>query len=787
MAKPTKENVVDMHRQVSIDLLKSVSCFAVRTPKGQKDPGSVNWDPKANTIEKSRATIDTIQKTTDNLGVHLFGRTVDVDVDTDNSYLAESLDHFLPQTPHIWGRKSRPRTHRLYELAGAETEFDPRMFAFLDKIQSHDAIKLEVRGGEKKSGRYSLLPGSIHPSGEAYEWESIASARATPVYVDMYKLMDGVRMACVTALLAPYWQEGIRNELCKALCGFMHRAVTYSEDLAVEMPLDKDGAKSLLEGIMLVADDDPADYAMRMKTFEQTWEKADEGTPVLGASHIVKITGDNEILPLLYSLLAQTSDLQQLDALFERYAVIRNSISIVDLDMGSRNNYVMNKDAFSFTLQGQYITTMKGKVPISAVFLNSMQRTVVDRLSIDPKKGKIYEEGPDKIANVWTGWGIEPWEGYVTDEDVEPVTRYLKEVVCSHDEKLYNWVVSWMADIFQHPASKPGTALVMVGRQGAGKSVLAEKILRPIIGDAHSVKVGSVERLTSRFNSHMGGKLLIQGEEVISSKRRVDADMLKDAITSRKRNIELKGRDAFEMADFARYLFTSNHRDEAVSIEADDRRYTIVEVSPKYSHASKTPREEKLKFWRELHDFLEVGNETPHRENLAKFHAWLNKWEYDKTFIQSAIDTDVKRANIQTSTRGMDGWLLSLIEHTNPFDGLRDSDKGYAHSFVEGKHKLEQTEGWPDFVLYTLLEASYRIHTKDQRYDHRTAQQIARFFKDEGMILETGERKVTVSGKRVRVRPFPSLESIRRYLAERGYDVLDATEDGNDAQEDDEF
>lgn len=784
---PSTNDVIDFHRAVSIAFLKSTVGFAVRTPRGQKDPGAIQWDPKSNTRDKSNETIAALERTTDNLGVHLFGPLVDVDIDTDNPLLMQALDYFLPVTAHVWGRGSRPRTHRLYELAGVNT-FDPNAWPFLAKIQAVPDIAMEVRGGDLKSARYSLLPGSIHPSGEAYQWEDAKAARSsTVVHVSESRLMQAVRFACVAALIAKYWQEGVRNELCKAFSGFMFRASCYAEELNTDMPFEQADAWHLLEGIMEIADDDPADKAMRKKTFDQTWDKGVNGAPVTGATTITKITSDETLIGLLYILLANTPDLQMMDKMFEQFAVIRNTMSVVDLELGAKGNYVMNKESFVFTLAGTNITTPKGRIPVSAVFLNSQRRVIVDRLAVNPAREKVYtDQDGMKVANTWSGWAIPPCDSDVTIADVEWFTDYLLRVVCRSDKGLYEWVLMWLADIFQNPAEKPGTALVLVGGHGAGKSVLFEGVLRPIIGTAHTAKAGTVERLTSKFNSAMGGKLMILGEEVMNSNRRVDADALKDAITSKRRSIEMKGRDLFEMEDCARYAFTSNHETKAVNVEVGDRRYTISLVSDEYEFKDGKNDAKRVPFFNNLYSFLEKrvdGEVVPNAEELAKLHRYFLQIPVNRTKIMSAYNTAVKQATQQNSSRGFDAWLLAMVDWVNPLDNVRDIEKGEGHSFDVTNGKFTTTDGWPDYVNYGKLEMGLRLHSARDYGEAKSAQQIAKFFKDNGLVGSTDDKQARFSGERVRVRPFPPRSRIVGYLRARGYDVLDVQEDIEDVKD----
>ena len=771
MAKPTEDNVTDFHREVSLSYLRSSPAFAMRTPRGQKDPGAIQWDPKTNSREKSNQTIYALERSNDNIGVHLFGPVVDVDVDTDNPYMCPALDHFLPFTPHVYGRHSRPRTHRLYELSGANATFDPAAYSFLTRVQGYDPVALEVRGGDLRSGRYSLMPGSVHPSGEMYTWHDFKAARSTPIQTDLGRLMHGIRLACVAAALGIYWVEGVRNELCKALCGFMYRASCYADELNVDMPFDKDAARNLLEGILQITDDEE-DKNMRMRTFEQTWEKAERGDPVVGATKLTEITGDEKLLPLLYALLAHTPDLQRLDELFEQYVVLRNSTSLVDLNLGARGNYVMNKEAFTFTLQGQYLTTAKGKVPLSLVFTNSMQRTIVDTVAIDPSRPKIYtDEVGLKCANVWSGWAIEPCQEEVRDHEVEPVLRYFREVLARGDEEAYEWVMMWVADIFQNPASKPGTMLVLVGEQGAGKTFLVENMLRPIIGDAHCTKASTTEKLTSKFNAHMSGKLLIQGEEVLSSNKRSDAEVMKDLVTSRKRMIEFKGRDAFEMVDHARYVLTSNNLDNAVNVGRGDRRTTILHVSDDYAYMDGRNAKRHDEFWSEMFRWVEDKDGGPHQENLAKLHRYLLQIRVDRKKIRVAHETDAKRATRINSVKGLDAWLYSMLEKDNPLDGTREygPDKDEAHSFVSKRGRFVETRGWPEYVRYTRIESSFRQFSSRAYGEERSAQQIIKYFKDNKLIDDADRATAQVGGVRVRIRPFPPRHRVVKFLHERGF------------------
>ena len=786
--KPEKKRGNELHRQISIEFIQSSACFAVRTPHAQKDPGIVGWDPVTNSKEKSRETIETVKKTNDNIGIHLFGRTVDVDVDTDNALLFEALDHFLPATPHVFGRGDRRRTHRLYELSDLEGDFDPKEWPFLKKIEERLEIKMEVRGGRGRDGKYTLLPGSVHPSGDCYEWDDLKQARTTPISVPQKRLLYSIQNALITTLLAPHWVEGRRNQLCMALSGFLYRASKHSETIN-DGSLDQSRCREIIEGLMVVADDDPSDYAMRIKTFEKTWDKAEQKQPVSGAKMISEIMGDPSIISLLYSILVQSGDLKELDELFEQYVFVANSAAVIDLKAPLDTNYMMGPQAFEATMKGRYLSLPGSeRVKIYDLLSSSMQRTMVQRISVDPTKDRVFvdDEGLS-CANMWDGWAIPPCDGKVEDDEVAIFTDYLFRVVCKSRKEEYDWVVQWIAHIFQKPDDKPGTALVLVGSQGAGKSMLGEKILRPIIGKSHSSKVGTVEKLTSKFNAHMAGKLLIMGEEVINSNRRNDANALKDAITSTSRQIERKGIDAIEMDDFARYLFTSNSVDNAVAVEKGDRRYTILHVADDYAHEGTKPREEKLEFWGRLYDYLETTREgriLPHEENMSKLHRWFLQQEVDPKQVRTVINTEAKSRVAMRSARGIDQMLLQIVTLDSPFDLLHERDRvmGMGAKRKGTNGGFEFTEEWPDRVKSEILGAIYNKAQGRDVFESRASFEVAATLKTLGLIENASTKPVRVGQATPKMVEFPQREKIVEYLRTvLGYDMPDYEEDEDEA------
>jgi hypothetical protein len=74
--------------------------------------------------------------------------------------------------------------------------------------------------------------------------------------------------------------------------------------------------------------------------------------------------------------------------------------------------------------------------------------------------------------NLWRGFAVEPKEGgsYAVFRD------HLLTNVCHGDAELFKWVFGWFAHIFQRPCERIGTALVLRGGMGMGKTKTGEVI-----------------------------------------------------------------------------------------------------------------------------------------------------------------------------------------------------------------------------------------------------------------------------------------------------------------------
>ena len=184
---------------------------------------------------------------------------------------------------------------------------------------------------------------------------------------------------------------------------------------------------------------------------------------------------------------------------------------------------------------------------------------------------------PSGMLNTFGGFAIQPDIG-----DHEEWLKFIREVICNHDAKVYYWLIAWMAAVIQDPARPAETAVVLLGSQGVGKGTFASFFER-VFGAAHYRKFTGVDHIVGRFNDHLASCVVAFLDEVSFAGNQKAAAQLKSMLTSETLSIETKGGAVQTVPSHLHAIFASNDR-HAVRLEKDDRRYLVLEVSDTYAN-----------------------------------------------------------------------------------------------------------------------------------------------------------------------------------------------------------
>ena len=141
-------------------------------------------------------------------------------------------------------------------------------------------------------------------------------------------------------------------------------------------------------------------------------------------------------------------------------------------------------------------------------------------------------------------------------EDTSIIWNHIENLCGDVDQTVKEWVKDWIADIFQNPMKKSGTALTFRSDEGTGKGLIFDNLMSKLLGERHLSTSRSV--FGERFNGEAKHKLLINFDEGSWDNKRADIGSLKKFITDLNFSFEEKGKDVVILPNFARTVFTSN-------------------------------------------------------------------------------------------------------------------------------------------------------------------------------------------------------------------------------------
>jgi hypothetical protein len=191
-------------RQARISLRKGWR--PVPIPEGRKGPRIKDWP----TLRLTRNDLKNAFSETDNIGIILGEASRGlVDVDLDSPEAIALAPSFLPATNRIHDRRSKPFSHHWFNSDPIPA---PMQFPDID-----GTMLLELRS----DGQQTVVPPSVHPSGERFHWKRAGD----PAVIPANELRQAVRRTAACALVARHWPEqGQRHECSKALAAALLRA-----------------------------------------------------------------------------------------------------------------------------------------------------------------------------------------------------------------------------------------------------------------------------------------------------------------------------------------------------------------------------------------------------------------------------------------------------------------------------------------------------------------------------------------------------------------------------------
>jgi hypothetical protein len=365
-------------------------------------------------------------------------------------------------------------------------------------------------------------------------------------------------------------------------------------------------------------------------------------------------------------------------------------------------------------------------------WLNHPQRRQYEGIEFEPSG-----HGRAGYYNLWRGYSVQPKAG-----DCSLFLAHLKDNIAQSNQALYDWVVGWFAQIFQHPEVKTGTSLVLRGPTATGKTIVGQ-IFGSLIKD-HYRLVADARYVTGQFNAHMVSLLLLQADEAFWAGDKKAQGKLKDLITGESHPIEYKHVDPIWIKNFVRLLATSNE-DFVVPAIFKERRFATLDVGSAHAH-------DKPYFTAIMKQMNNGGREA---------------------LLQHLLDFDLSTVNLHEIPKTA-ALVEQIIEAMSPeqawwFDTLKS---GVLPWGMNEKNKCPARKLFVRYIKHAQLQGARRrsIETKIGMFLVKYVGSGLRSDKANYSIYDKHERvSLTVSG---RVYAFPLLKECReRFAEEMGHSI----------------
>lgn len=207
------------------------------------------------------------------------------------------------------------------------------------------------------------------------------------------------------------------------------------------------------------------------------------------------------------------------------------------------------------------------RMQASKLWIESPDRRQHNGIVFDPSG-----EADGEYYNLWRGFAVKP---NANAGSCQRFLDHIAENVCRGDVDLFAWVMGWFAAMVQWPTDKLGTALVLRGGQGTGKTIVG-RMIGSLLGQ-HYALVADSRYIVGRFNSHLANSLLLQLDEATWGGDHAAAGKLKDLITGDWQYIEYKGKEPVKVRNYVRLLVTGNNN-WLVPAGVDERRFAVLDV-----------------------------------------------------------------------------------------------------------------------------------------------------------------------------------------------------------------
>ena len=150
--------------------------------------------------------------------------------------------------------------------------------------------------------------------------------------------------------------------------------------------------------------------------------------------------------------------------------------------------------------------------------------------------------------NLWPGFKAKLIDDDNVPQRVKIILDFMKEVWCSDDIKLYDYLCTWMYYLCKYPQIKTRVIIYAYSLEHqVGKNTLTDLLINHVLGRAIADEVNGVEPITGTHNQCLQGKNLMVVNEAsgVYDERTKDFNVIKQLVTGETLKINPKNVNSF--------------------------------------------------------------------------------------------------------------------------------------------------------------------------------------------------------------------------------------------------
>lgn len=264
-----------------------------------------------------------------------------------------------------------------------------------------------------------------------------------------------------------------------------------------------------------------------------------------------------------------------------------------------------------------------------------------------------------------------------------PVTeKFLKHIF----KEYYEIALDYFTILYRFPNQKLPAICPVSKERNTGKTTFLRLLI--LIFQNNAIILSNTD-FTEKFNSYLAGKLVIGIDETFIDKKNT-AEHLKKLITDDFIMLHPKGKEAYKIPFFAKFVLNSNNVNDFLMIDPEENRYFILEIDP-IKKDEEIPNIEK-----ELQKELPYFIEFIHNREITHPHKTRFWFDYD-LYKTPALKKVVSHSKSKLE-QAMTEWFDSIFNHVDMVQ----------NDYIECTPKLLECELHERFNKYNDLQGEIR-------------------------------------------------------------------------------